>query len=110
MRFLIDAQLPPALARWIESQGHAAEHVHECCAVDAPDSAIWEYATGTGAVIVSKDEDFLTLRTLRPDGPALIWIRVGNTRKKALLEWFGHLFPRLVAALERGEKLVEIGP
>jgi predicted nuclease of predicted toxin-antitoxin system len=27
MRFLIDAQLPPALARWLSSAGHDAEHV-----------------------------------------------------------------------------------
>ena len=27
MRFLIDAQLPPALARLLESNGHVAEHV-----------------------------------------------------------------------------------
>ena len=27
MRFVIDAQLPPALARWLAAQGHEAEHV-----------------------------------------------------------------------------------
>ena len=27
MRFLIDAQLPPALARWLTEQGHHAEIV-----------------------------------------------------------------------------------
>ena len=27
MRFLIDAQLPPALCGWFEEQGHEAEHV-----------------------------------------------------------------------------------
>jgi predicted nuclease of predicted toxin-antitoxin system len=25
MRFLIDAQLPPALARWLAAQGHEAD-------------------------------------------------------------------------------------
>jgi uncharacterized protein (DUF433 family) len=30
MRFLVDAQLPPALARWRASQGHVAEHVADC--------------------------------------------------------------------------------
>lgn len=29
MRFLIDAQLPAALARWIGAQGHVVEHVHD---------------------------------------------------------------------------------
>jgi len=27
VRFLVDAQLPPALARLIDGQGHEAEHV-----------------------------------------------------------------------------------
>jgi len=27
MRFLVDAQLPPALARTLEAGGHEAEHV-----------------------------------------------------------------------------------
>lgn len=29
MRFLIDEQLPTALARWIVSQGHDAQHVFD---------------------------------------------------------------------------------
>ena len=27
MRFVADAQLPPALARWLVARGHEAEHV-----------------------------------------------------------------------------------
>lgn len=27
MRFLVDAQLPPALARWLTAKGYEAEHV-----------------------------------------------------------------------------------
>jgi predicted nuclease of predicted toxin-antitoxin system len=41
MRFLIDAQLPPVLARWIESQGHTAQHVADLQMADASDRAIW---------------------------------------------------------------------
>ena len=35
MRFLIDAQLPPALARWITEHGHEAEHVLDCGLAEA---------------------------------------------------------------------------
>lgn len=72
MRFLVDAQLPPALARWIESEGYPAEHVFDALGVDVSDEVIWEYASGIEAIILSKDEDFFTLRTLHPEGPALI--------------------------------------
>lgn len=59
MRFLVDAQLPPALARRIEAMGHAAEHVADCGLATAPDPHVRQYAAATGAVIVTKDEDFV---------------------------------------------------
>ena len=108
MRFLVDAQLPPALARWIESQGHVAEHVHDFAGEGASDRSLWDYATNVGAVIISKDEDFVSLRSINPEGAAVVWLRVGNTRKQALLEWFTPLFPMVLTALAQGEKLIEI--
>jgi len=44
MRFLIDAQLPPALARWLSSQGHHAEHVADLGLEAAEDSRVWRHA------------------------------------------------------------------
>jgi len=108
MRFLVDAQLPPALARWIESQGHVAEHVVDLGMADASDRSIWQVAKQTGTVIVSKDADFVTLTTLEDKGPPVVWIRIGNTRRKVLLNWFGPLFPKILTLLEQGEKLIEI--
>ena len=108
IRFLIDAQLPPALARWIESRGYVAEHVHDFASAGASDRRIWEYARSVNAVIVSKDEDFFVLNSMEPNGPAVVWIRIGNTRRGELLRWFESLFPAIISALERGEKLIEI--
>ncbi len=108
MRFLVDAQLPPALARWIESQDQTAEHVAGLQMADTSDQVIWQHARDNRAVIISKDADFVTLATLDDDGPPVVWIRLGNTRRQALLDWFNPLFPEIVAALEQGEKLIEI--
>lgn len=44
MRFLVDAQLPPALARWLVAEGHAAEHVADKGLGAASDAEIWEHA------------------------------------------------------------------
>ncbi|MFZ1575492.1 MAG: DUF5615 family PIN-like protein [Chromatiaceae bacterium] len=44
MRFLVDAQLPPALARWLAQRGHEAEHVLDCGLLDASDRLIWARA------------------------------------------------------------------
>ncbi len=108
MRFLVDAQLPPALARWLVGQGHEATHVFDFGLAAADDRIIWQRAADTGAVIVTKDEDFALRRTLEETGPAVVWLRLGNTRKNALLRWLEPLLPDVLAALERGEALVEI--
>jgi predicted nuclease of predicted toxin-antitoxin system len=107
LRFLVDAQLPPALARWIVSAGHAAEHVGDCGLMAAPDDVIRTRASQTGAVILTKDEDFAVHRLLH-EGPAIVWVRIGNTRRAELLRRIEVDFPAIVAALERGEPLVEI--
>ena len=107
MRFLVDAQLPPALARRIESLGHAAEHVADRGLAKAKDDQIRAHARETGAAIVTKDEDFAVHRILH-DGPAVVWVRIGNTRRAELLRRAETELPTIVAALERGETLVEL--
>jgi predicted nuclease of predicted toxin-antitoxin system len=42
MNFVIDAQLPPALARLITSLGHHAVHVEDATLLLANDAAIWD--------------------------------------------------------------------
>ncbi len=83
-RFLVDAQLPPALVRWLSGQGYEAAHVFDLGLAGADDRLIWKRAADTGAVIITKDEDFALRRTLEDIGPAVVWLRLGNTRKAAL--------------------------
>lgn len=108
MRFLIDAQLPPALARFIESAGHECQHVVEVGLIDADDGPIWIYANANRAAIVTKDEDFATRKAARSGGPAVVWLRVGNCSNNALLQWFAPLLPTIIDRLLQGEDLVEI--
>ena len=107
MRFLIDAHLPPALARRLEVLGHIAEHVADRGMVSSSDPVIREYATSVGAVIVTKDEDF-AIRRLLAEGPAIVWLRLGNSRRAALLTRIEAELPAIIAALERGETLIEV--
>jgi predicted nuclease of predicted toxin-antitoxin system len=108
MRFLVDAQPPPSLARWLASCGHPTEHVAERDLAAAKDRAVWDYAMATNAAIITKDEDFALRRALVSRGPPIVWIRVGNTRKQALLVWFDARLPEIVQALSRGETLIEV--
>ena len=109
MRFLVDAQLPPALARWLASTGHTAEHVADRHLEAASDSAIWDCALRETAVIITKDEeDFALRKTLNDTGPPVVWIRLPNTRRPELLARFEIALPDVLSALERGEGLIEV--
>jgi predicted nuclease of predicted toxin-antitoxin system len=55
-----------------------------------------------------KDEDFVLLQALDPSGPAVVWVRIGNAVSRVLLERFTVAWPAILAALERGERVVEI--
>lgn len=72
MRLLVDAQLPPALVRWLSDQGEQAEHVADLDLLFASDLEIWRAAEERGAVIVSKDEDFALRAQLRDSGPTVV--------------------------------------
>jgi predicted nuclease of predicted toxin-antitoxin system len=87
MRFLIDAQLPPALARALSETGHDAEHVLDIDLHESDDSTIWDYAIEQSAVILTKDEDFPHRLNQNPQkAPTIIWLRMGNTSRHVLLE------------------------
>ena len=108
MNFLVDAQLPPALARWISARGHQANHVFDIALLKATDPDIWEHARQQNAVIISKDEDFVDRWLLDQAPVTLIWIRKGNCSKRALLAWFEPLWPDALKRLEQGERLIEL--
>ncbi len=108
MRFLVDAQLPPALARWLSAQEHKSLHVADIGMQSASDRAIWDLADKDGWVIVTKDEDFAQRKTLTASGPQVVWLRWPNGRRADLLARFEQVLPSVIAALERGESLVEV--
>ena len=110
MRFLVDAQLPPALARMLVDAGHVAEHVGDVGLRDANDTAIWRHALATGATVITKDEDFAQRKQVNPAvaDPPVVWLRVGNTSRRALLAWFGPMLPQIEIRLAAGDDLVEV--
>jgi predicted nuclease of predicted toxin-antitoxin system len=74
----------------------------------ASDGAIWDWAWRAAAAIVTKDEDFAQRRVLTGAGPVVIWIRLRNTRRAALLDWFGAALPEVISAVQPGETLIEV--
>lgn len=56
MKFLVDNQLPPALARFIS----------EDLQTEANDADLWSYASKNDFVLISKDDDFVNLYSKTP--------------------------------------------
>lgn len=108
MKILIDQQLPPALRRWLIEKGHEAIHVREIGLRDADDELIWAYALANGMVVITKDEDFASRRSLGSIGPGVIWLRVGNSTNRALFEWLDVRWLRAERALAEGAAIVEL--
>ena len=108
MKFLVDNQLPVALAKWLVSRGHEAVHVLEVGLGAATDEEIWKHAAARSLVLITKDEDF-SWRASRPDAPVQVaWVRLGNCRTAVLISAFDSVFAQLLAALEAGSSLIEI--
>jgi predicted nuclease of predicted toxin-antitoxin system len=107
-RFLVDNQLPAALAHWIEAQGCLAEHVLALNFGQSSDIVIWEHAAATGAVIVSKDEDFARLTLVRAEPVGVVWLRFGNCRTAELRASMARAWPEISRQLDSGAQLIEV--
>jgi predicted nuclease of predicted toxin-antitoxin system len=108
VKFLVDAQLPPALARWLCDAGCDAQAVRELGLREADDSAIWRHAEASGCVIVTKDDDFALRVQATQSGPSVVWLRAGNTSNAALRAWLIPKVPQIVTLIDQGSRLVEI--
>ena len=64
MKFLVDMPLSPALARWLEHEGHDAVHACDIGLSCASDEAVLNEARGERRVVVTADLDYPRLLTL----------------------------------------------
>jgi predicted nuclease of predicted toxin-antitoxin system len=105
----IDAQLSPALARWLSDTFNVTAYaVRDLRLRDAKDLPIFHAAREAGAVIMSKDSDFVLLLERFGPPPQILWVTCGNTSNARLREILLKSFPEARARLEQGEPLVEI--
>ncbi len=108
MTFLVDAQLPPALAQWLREAGLDAAHVHDLGLREATDGRIWAEALRRGAVIVTKDEDFAARAAHDAAGPVVVWLRIGNSTNRSLRAWLEPRMSGIRLLLRQGSRVVEV--
>ncbi|MCK5803069.1 MAG: DUF5615 family PIN-like protein [Lentisphaeria bacterium] len=112
MTIWIDAQLAPAIARWIRDRFViVAVAVRELGLRDATDIEIFHAAREAGAVVLTKDADFPHLLSQHGPPPKVLWLTCGNTSNAKLQDILGRTLPEALRLLEAGEPLVQIsGP
>ena len=108
MQFLIDAQLPPSLARALKAAGYDTIHLFEVGLLSARDSDIWTHARRTKLIILTKDQDFAARRQNAKSGPIIVWLRMGNIANNVLAKRLLAALPQVISAIEKGETLIEV--
>ncbi|MNL72319.1 hypothetical protein D3C87_1976120 [compost metagenome] len=92
----------------LEVLGHEAVHVKQLDLSTASDHLIWNTAATLGAVMVSKDSDFISFAASGAAGTSLVRLRVGNCANAKLYDIVRRTWPDVVARLEDGETVVEV--
>ncbi len=112
MRLWLDAQLPPALAGWINLQGLALEAtpIRDLGLRDALDPEIFQAAREAQALMMTKDRDFIQLLERSGPPPQVIWLRTGNSSNQALQRTLSTTLGPALELLRAGEPWVEIRP
>lgn len=107
--FLVDANLPVALARWIDERPHcSARHVDHLGYLQLADEDIWRLAAARNWVIITKDADFQRLRIRGPRTPRLIWLRTANATRQQTVACFARHWTFLESALADGAMMFEV--
>ena len=101
MKFLVDAQLPRRLARWLPAGGHDAVHTRDLPGGNRSlDATINEISIREQRVVVTKDEDFVDTFLLRHQPYKLLLFATGNIRNRELERLFQDNLERIVEAFE----------
>ena len=102
---LIDENLPYQLGPTLsETYVHASR-----IADQATDSQLWTVARENNWVVITKDTDFFDRLLLYGPPPRVIWVRLGNLRRKDLLQDLSKRWMQIQEAIQQ-HHLVQIFP
>ena len=110
MKFLIDMPLPPALAIWLNGQGHDAVHALDLGLDRAPDTEIIARAATERRTVVTADLDYPRLLALsRATEPSLILFRGADWAETTVIERMSDIL-RSLAHEEIEQSILVVDP
>jgi predicted nuclease of predicted toxin-antitoxin system len=106
----LDAHLSPDIAAWIHTRfGIAAASIIELGLHQSRDREVFERAKTVGAVLMTKDADFVELVERFGPPPKVIHLTCGNTSNSEMRRILEAALPAAIDHLAGTERLVEIG-
>lgn len=111
MKLLLGENISRKLVPLLAQSFVGSAHVVLLGLQEASDIELWQFAKEHDYVIVSKDDDFTTLSTLRGRPPCLIKLSLGNCSNQQVLQSLLGQQARIEAELANAEvSMVELIP
>jgi predicted nuclease of predicted toxin-antitoxin system len=101
MKFLIDAQLPPSLKNLFIQKGFDCLYTLDLDLKNETSDSIINFISITEQrVLITKDTDFLESYTLKKQPYKLILVKLGNTSRNEIIDFFLNKFDEIIERLK----------
>lgn len=101
MKFLLDAQLPLSLKQLFIDKGYDCIHTIDLeNGNDTPDSVINKISVDQQRILITKDSDFFDSLIIKNEPYKLIMVKLGNTSKKELINFFNTRFNDIIEKIK----------
>lgn len=107
LKFIVDTQLPPALAKFLNTKGW--DVVHTTYFPNGhllKDEEIRKIAVSEGRIIITKDSDFFDLYIAKGIPPPVLLLQFGNIKNSDLTTYFEQEFGNIQLLFEGGAEVV----
>jgi predicted nuclease of predicted toxin-antitoxin system len=107
LKFIIDAQLLPKLAKFLNTKG--CDAIHTTFFPDGhllQDKEIRAIAVRENRIILTKDSDFFDGYLAQGAPPQVLLLQFGNIKNEELLAYFDNEFSNIQALFDSGAELV----
>lgn len=104
MKFLVDAQLPKSLARFLRERGFDAIHTLELPDKNRTDDlVINQVSLAESRIVITKDSDFYDSYHAKQEPFKLLYLTMGNIHNRDLLYLFETNLLLIIHSLQTGE-------
>lgn len=109
MKYIVDAQLPLRLKKWLTQYGHDALHTDDLPLKDrTPDIDIIKLTENEDRIVITKDSDFYKSNLLNGKPKRILMITTDNIINKDLIKLFELNFPTIETYFNSGSQIIEL--